>query len=395
MIPLSKDEILSLYIHIPFCSSKCDYCSFYSITNYSIYVDRFFEKIKNELTEVVNHLNNPFETIFIGGGNPPLLGLNNLKELIKIATTNGKAKEITIESNPENFTEEFLELRDVGVTRFSLGIQSLNEKHLKTLGRNSSLKDNLKALKLASSYKDIYFNIDLITTIPNQSIEECKEDVDKIINLVNPSHISLYDLTYEEGTLLAKKADTKLIKPLDDDQMGDMLLAMWNYLEQKGYEQYEVSNFAKSKKLRSQHNELTWQLKNYLGLGPSAVSTIGKTRISSIESVSNYVTTPLFSTYEIEELDTFTKMEEFLLVQLRLKEGLDKKLWFKMFKTDFDETFSEVITPLIKSAPYLFKENKENLILTKEALVISDAIVVRMISHLELLLDSEKMHVVP
>jgi oxygen-independent coproporphyrinogen-3 oxidase len=391
---IDPTSTLSLYIHVPFCNTKCSYCHFYSIetkNNNDYLKELYFNKLIKELELVVNKRESPFETLFIGGGDPFLLKIEYLEKILDLASRNGKIKEITIESNPTSLNENYKRLIEKGLTRLSIGLQSLNENHLNTLGRNVTVKENLRLLNLIKDETNIDFNLDLITSIPNQNLKDTTNDIDIIVDTVKPSHISLYNLTVEENTLLANRVKSGTVTILDEDEQADLLLAIWDYLDQKGYHQYEISNFSLSKEKRSFHNELTWNWQNYLGLGAAAVSTLtfkNQTyRINAANSVNDYINYETFSIYSIENLDFLSLVEESLILSLRTEEGIDKKRWNKRFNLDFDQLFDPILQPLIKNSKYLFKETKEHLALSKEGLLISDALLVKLISSLATLLD--------
>jgi len=383
---LDSDDSLSLYIHIPFCRSKCSYCQFYSVTRDKEDEKLYFNKLIEELNLVINKRKAPFETLFIGGGDPFLLKTEYLEKILELAGSLGKIKEVTIESNPNSLTSDYNRLITKGLTRISIGLQSMNKNHLKTLGRNVTVEENKKVLDLIKDERNIDFNLDLITSIPNQSLNDTLDDIDLIVDKLNVSHISLYNLTVEEGTLLAKRVNEGVIKILDDEEQADLLLGCWNHLEKRGYHQYEVSNFALNKAKRALHNERTWDCKSYLGLGCGAASTLTfkniTYRVSGKSDLKQYLGEKPFSVYQIEALDKFTLIEESLILGLRTADGIDKNRWNSRFDLDFDLLFGSVLNPLVDKSKFLFKETKEKLILSKEGLLVSDALIVKMISSL-------------
>ena len=199
---LDPSRPLSLYIHVPFCTRKCDYCAFYSIplsTAEPGWIDRYVSVILAEIGALSKEWGKPFHTVFIGGGNPGVLGYGNLRRILEKAEENGMPEEVTAEINPENVTPELRELSDV-LTRVSVGIQSMDDEVLRRLGRNASREDNIRALELLSSMP-FRWNADIITAVPGESIGRTLKDIEEVASY-NPGHISFYCLTFEEGTPL-------------------------------------------------------------------------------------------------------------------------------------------------------------------------------------------------
>ena len=334
---LDYSKPLSLYIHVPFCHSKCDYCAFYSLPEKctgNIEISRYISTLSAQIKAINEDYQRPFYSIFIGGGNPGILGYENIMDILKLAEANGKPEEVTIEINPEDVNAEISSLAPY-LTRVSVGVQSLNEKTLRTLGRNASLKNTERALSILSS-SPFDFNVDLMVAVPGQRIEDVLDDIEGV-NKYNPGHISLYCLTFEEGTPLIERAI-----PVGEDVESDILLAAWHKLSSLGFEHYEISNFAKKGK-RCKHNMVYWKLGQYIGLGPSAESSIGYSEIVSMrntENLSDYLKDPAF---ECTPLDTSESKEEYLLVALRINDGIDKDEYRARFGSDFDSEYEHAL----------------------------------------------------
>lgn len=364
MIPsLDLTRPLSLYIHIPFCTKKCDYCAFYSKKAENKIIDEYFSILMKELQEIKKEYERPFYTIYIGGGNPALLGYDRLLTLLKSATEYGKSAETTVEVNPENLTPDIFSLYPYA-DRISIGIQSMHSSVLKTLGRNSTLEDNYKALKLLS-HSPFTFNADIITAVPNEKIYETLEDIE-IVSSFDPKHISFYCLTMEENTPIIKK-----YRPIGEEKEREFLSCGWNKLKELGYEHYEISSFAKNNK-RSKHNSLYWQLGQYIGLGPTAESFLGYTTgvtMRNTETIEDYLKNPDFQCEEISREET---IESYLLTALRTKIGIDKKEYSSRFSSSFDEDFKERI-PLIDNSFYI--NNEDSFSLTEEGFLVLDRII--------------------
>ena len=266
---------MSLYIHIPFCISKCAYCDFFSkpcIKNYDDYITALCNEIKYRLSY---YKISELDTIYIGGGTPSLLNENQFREIFDSIRQNTKLSpdvEITVEVNPDDVTKDLLDvLNDCGVTRISCGIQSMNDAALKKACRRADSKTNQTALTLFEKHWKKDLSIDLISGLPGDDEKTLKENIEKVC-AVNPCHISLYSLTIEEETPFGKQlAEGKL--SYDFDAADKLWLCGRDILESRGYNWYEVSNFCKPEK-ECHHNLAYWNHKDYLGCGSGATGTV-------------------------------------------------------------------------------------------------------------------------
>lgn len=366
---LDADRPLSLYIHVPFCSRKCDYCAFYSLPSDAVRKgerERWLQLLLAEIDAVNREWKKPYHTIFLGGGNPGLLGVETLGTILGKATENGLARECTVETNPENLSPDFRYLSPY-LTRISVGIQSLDSQVLSTLGRNSSRKRNLEALGLLKSLP-FSFNADIITAVPGESIGTALSDIASIASY-NPGHISYYLLTFEEGTPL-----TERMAPLGGEAEAEFLKKGWALLSDLGYEHYEVSNFAKPGK-RCLHNLVYWNLGQYIGLGAGAESSIGYSKVVSMrenESLSDYLRMPA-KTYS--ELTAEEAEEEYLLTCLRTKDGIDKKEYQARFSVSFDSRYASFLPRLEKA---WYDNSKSRFALTEEGFLFLDKIILEL-----------------
>lgn len=370
---LDREKPVSLYIHVPFCTTKCGYCAFYSLPEKGICADdkdRFYNTLVKQLDSLVDYLGKPFYTIFIGGGNPALLGLGRLREILEHASRFGRSRECTIEINPEHVTDELEGLLPY-VTRISCGIQSFSDNALSILGRNADEKINRRALEILSSLQKkhgIQFNGDLITCIPGHDTAGTLSDIDTLASYM-PDHISLYALTFEEGTRLTSEQ-----VPLGDGEEEMILSACWKKLSELGYEQYEVSNFARDCHY-CLHNKVYWNLGQYIGLGPSAESSAGYSNIISsreAETLDEYLKDPSFHSIALtaEEGE-----EEYLLAALRTKDGIDKAEFKRRFGDDFDERF----TPFIERLdPSLYQNSSTSFAVTPAGFMVLDSIILEL-----------------
>lgn len=370
---LDRERPVSLYIHVPFCTTKCGYCAFYSLPEKAVCADekdRFFNTLIKQIDSLVDYLGKPFYTVFVGGGNPAMLGFERLKTVLEHASRFGRSRECTIEINPEHVSAELESLLPY-VTRISCGIQSFSDEALKVLGRNADCAVNRKALSILSSLQKkhgIQFNGDLITCIPGHTLEGTLADIDALAGF-SPDHISLYALTFEEGTRLTAEE-----VPLEDEEQESILTSCWRRLSELGYEQYEVSNFARDGHY-CLHNKVYWSLGQYIGLGPSAESSAGYRNIVSsrqAETLDEYLKDPSFHSIVLTENEG---EEEFLLAALRTKDGIDKAEFISRFGHDFDMCFAPFIERL---DPSLYRNSAASFSVTAEGFMVLDSIILEL-----------------
>lgn len=371
---LEPDRPVSLYIHIPFCTTKCGYCAFYSIPESqcdSRLYDRFYDTLMRQLEALTDELARPFETVYVGGGNPGLLGPERLGRIISLAQKNGKAKECSFEINPETLDESFASLAGL-VDRISTGIQSFDGEALSILQRNAGEKECERALDLLKTLRDengIRFNADIMTNIPHVDIRKSVEDIQRIATW-EPDHISLYSLTFEEGTRLVESEH-----PLDEDTEADNLVLLWDELEKLGYEHYEVSAFAKDGQY-CMHNLVYWSLGQYIGLGPSAESSVGWRKVVSSrekETVEEYLASPSFDSVMLSEEET---IEEYLMTGLRTKWGIDRHLFDSRFSKTFNSLFEKRISNLDGA---LYRDDGRFFSLTRDGIMVLNHILLELL----------------
>ena len=278
--------MLGLYVHIPFCAKKCFYCDFnsYEITRKdekSIYIKNLIKEMEFYKEEIVGK---DIDTIFIGGGTPSILNENEIKFLFNDIKNNFNIKknaEITMECNPGTLTLEKLRvMKECGVNRLSIGLQAVQNHHLNYIGRIHTYEEFEKNYNQAKEVGFENINIDLMYALPNQSREDWMESLEKVVKL-NPTHISAYSLILEEDTELFNMYERKEFKLLDEDTDIEMYEYTINYLKSNGYNQYEISNYAKEG-YECKHNILYWKCKNYVGLGASASGFLNGARYSNL-----------------------------------------------------------------------------------------------------------------
>lgn len=339
------------------------------------------DRLMHELEEIVLRHDRPFSSIFIGGGNPGCLTYQQLDGMLALAQSHGKSEECTIEMNPETFdTSLFPLFASKKVTRLSMGIQSMDDTLLATLGRNARRKDNLKGISLAREVHALYgtdLSFDLMVCLPGQTLAMAKADIDEIVCLADPSHISLYCLTVEEGTALSDKVSKGLLPVLDEDGQEAFLWGVWDHLKSLGFSHYEVSNFCKGSNY-CKHNRTYWNLESYLGLGSSAVSAIrggqALCHYSQGEDLATYAQGKVFSGYVSEALTEKEHLEEYCMMALRTDVGIDKIVFEKRFSLSFDETFGSVVVSLQGD---WYANSPQRFVLTEIGYMVMDEIVLR------------------
>lgn len=302
--------------------------------------------------DIDNIKNKEIRTIFIGGGTPTYLSLDGWKIIKKSIDKLNKIHdlEFTVEGNPGTFTEENLKLlKDMGVNRLSIGLQAFQNSKLKELGRIHTVEEFIESYKLARKIGFNNINVDLMFGLPNQSLEEWQETLKNVVAL-NPQHLSCYSLIVEEGTSFFKKFEEGKLNLPSEDEEREMYLETVKYLREKGYTQYEISNFSKDNK-ECKHNLVYWDLDEYIGCGSAAHSYVGGIRYKNEENIEKYIEA-IFSknTGVVEQHENFIKddMEEFMFMGLRKIKGISKKQFEKRFNVGIYEKYSDIIYKYVK-----------------------------------------------
>lgn len=361
-----------LYIHIPFCEKKCPYCDFYSIPYdedlASCYLDILSYEIKN--------LNKSISTVYIGGGTPTILDEKLLDFLlISLEKILKRSEENTIEANPESLTKDKIKLfLRRGINRISIGVQSLRDEKLKFLGRiptsSQAIEKVMEAKKLG--FKNI--NIDLIYGLPHEELDEFKKEIKKVVKLPI-THLSCYMLTLKKSSPLYK-----YIKDISEEEVARMYRFLMRYLPQRGFYQYEVSNFAK-RNYFSRHNIIYWKNKEYIGLGASSVSYTEGIRTKRVADVKKYIQLIKENKSPIvfkEKLSPSKRAKETASLNIRLKEGIN----FSRFQKETGFDFWQIeeknqIHDLIKKGWLRYKKRgkkKVGISLTEEGFLFADSV---------------------
>lgn len=338
-----KNKELGIYIHIPFCKSKCYYCDFISYTNKCSQIEEYIQKVIEEMKQYDLSKYN-VTTIYIGGGTPSFIDGKYIKQLLeelkrKLLNNETKFKdiEITIEMNPGTISKEKLkQYQESGVNRISIGLQSTKDRLLRQIGRIHTYQEFLEAYYLAKEVGFKNINVDLMLGLPNQTIHDLKESLNKIIEL-NPNHISVYSLIVEEETKIAKLLQEGKIELPTEEQERNMYWYVKNQLELNGYHHYEISNFAKEGK-ESRHNMNCWNQEEYIGFGVAAHSYINNVRFSNISNIEEYIENMNDANYQknvtVEEKQTLEdKRNEFMMLGFRKLDGVN----ISKFKEKFIE----------------------------------------------------------
>ncbi len=333
---------IGLYIHIPFCKQKCYYCDFISYSDKCNLIEKYFDTLIQEYHSY--NRNFLIKTVYIGGGTPSFVESKYIKKLLsEIDLSN--AEEVTIEVNPGTVNiEKLKDYKEAGINRISIGLQATQNEMLKRIGRIHTYEEFLDTYKMARSIGYENINVDLMLALPEQKIEDIKESLEKIVYL-KPEHISVYSLILEEGTVLEKKIESGELKLPDEDTEREMYWLVKRYLEEKGYNHYEISNFAKNG-FESKHNMDCWKQKEYIGLGTAAHSYMDKKRYSNKEKIEEYIKD--FNNKNINEVqDKLDEEKEYMILGLRTIKGVN---------------ISEFKNKFVNNPIYLFKKELNKLV---------------------------------
>lgn len=354
---------MGIYIHIPFCVKKCDYCDFISYSNKFNIQEEYAKKIIEEIEDNKKILEeNKITTIYIGGGTPSSINpnlirniLNKIYEIAKIENTNNI--EVTIEVNPGTVTKNNLQMyRNCGINRISIGLQSTNDKILKLIGRIHNYEQFLKTYNWANEVGFDNINVDLMLGLPTQTISDLKQSIENIINLKpEPKHISVYSLIVEEKTEIERKISKGILELPNEEEERNQYNYIKNCLELKGYKHYEISNFAKDR-YESKHNTNCWKQKQYIGFGVAAHSYINRCRYSNTSDLEEYLNNKSKDVKTIQEEQNVEDMKkEYMLLGLRMIDGVN----ISKFKEKFGEN------PI-----YIFRNELQKLV--EEGLLVID-----------------------
>ena len=373
---MKKD--LGLYIHIPFCVKKCEYCDFLSWNAEEEERQQYVAALLSEIESYREFAKGyRVSTIFIGGGTPSVLlpkQMENILQKIYEIFELERRPEITVEVNPGTVDEEKLQCyKENGVNRLSMGLQSVKDEKLRLLGRIHTYQEFVESYELARKAGFDNISIDLISSVPGQTLQEWKEELETAA-AQNPEHISVYQLIIEEGTPFYEKyAEHPELLP-DEETSREIYLWTGKFLKEAGYEQYEISNYAKPGK-ESRHNLKYWEREDYLGLGLGAASMVRNIRMSNTKDMRTYLERcdkPKTMREDVQFLEEPRQMEEFMFLGLRKTRGVSKKEFKRIFGREMDMVYEKALHKCLENGMLL--EHKDRIFLSEEGTLLSNMV---------------------
>lgn len=365
-----------IYLHIPFCKSRCIYCDFYSTTR-SECQQHYVRALCRELSERKDYLKGePVQTIYFGGGTPSQLGGESLSLIFATIEKYyglNDCKEITLEANPDDLTPAYLQmLKSLPVNRISMGVQTFNDETLKLLNRRHNSNEAIRVVELCREAGFSNISIDLIYGLPGETVEQWEKDLQQAV-LLHPNHISAYSLTYEENTPIFRMRKEHLIKEVDEQSSVLFYSLLMERLKEAGYEHYEISNFCLPNQY-SRHNSSYWQGTPYLGCGTAAHSFNGSEREWNVADLDTYIAGMEKGErkYESEQLTAGMRYNEYVITSLRTSRGID----IKRLRSKFGD---EMYRYCLRMADSYLKNGKleqvgDYLKLSRKGIFISDGI---------------------
>lgn len=373
---------LGIYIHIPFCIRKCEYCDFLSGPAKEEVRNRYMEQLLLDIKSVKDKEIYEVDTIFIGGGTPTVIPPQRIQEVLfelHNHFTISSTVEITIEANPGTVTKESLDLyRKSGINRISFGLQSMDDGELELLGRIHRKRDFLKAFTMAREAGFTNINIDLMSGLPGQTVESFRNTL-RAVGKLDPEHISVYSLILEEGTPFYEKyredeqareqgREPELLP--GEDAEREMYENTKTILEEYGYYRYEISNYAKDG-FECRHNLKYWDRQDYLGLGLGAASFLNPCRFKKTESLDAYLAGD-FNEKDLEYMDGKDAMAEFMFLGLRKERGVSRKDFFQCFQKEMEQIYGELFRKLTEEG--LLRKTETGYALTSRGMDVSNRV---------------------
>lgn len=377
---------LSIYVHIPFCNSKCKYCAFVSMVASEDDKKRYFVDLMNEIKLQAKKYAGFYSvsSIYIGGGTPSCLDYYYVRDLLSCLYKNFAVKntaEITIEINPNSADKtKIREYVLSGVNRFSIGLQSVNPKILKEMGRTHNVQDFENVVAEIREYGVKNISADMIIGYPGQKLSDIKDTIALLLKLQIP-HISTYMLQIEQGTKLKALVDNGSVSLPNEDLVIDMYNYVFDTLSKEGYNRYELSNFAKPT-FESFHNSVYWKRKDYLGIGLAAHSYIEGTRFANTENITKYAS-KIENEQEIpveisKTLSKEEQKEEFIMLSLRTKEGIDLEAYKQEFGENLAAKKKDTIATLIKLG-FIILTNDNHLICSNKGFLVLNRLILELV----------------
>ncbi len=373
---MKKD--LGLYIHIPFCIKKCAYCDFLSWSGDKDQKEEYVRDLEQEIRSYKTFAADyQVSTVYFGGGTPSILKTGQIERIMEALRQTfriEKKAEITLEMNPGTARKEKLKVyRQLGINRLSIGIQSVKNENLKLLGRIHTYEDFLESYHMAREAGFDNISGDLISSLPGQTLEEWKEELEILIR-TPLEHLSVYQLIIEEGTEFYERyGEHEELLP-DDETSREIYLWTGEYLENQGFRQYEISNYARAGK-ESRHNLRYWERKDYLGLGLGAASMIRNMRMSNTRDWEKYRTgcrDPRKIREEVEFLEEPRQIEEFMFLGLRKTRGVSRKEFRRTFGKDLDLIYEKTLKKYLENG--MLQESGDRIFLSEEGILLSNHI---------------------
>lgn len=365
-----------IYLHIPFCKTRCIYCDFYSTTRSELKT-HYVHTLCRELEMRKEYLKGePVETIYFGGGTPSQLEEADFKHIFETIRENygmEHCREITLEANPDDLSQEYLKmLSSLPFNRISMGIQTFDDTTLQLLKRRHSSQTAVEAVRRCREAGFQNISIDLIYGLPGETKERWVNDLRQAIRL-DVEHISAYHLTYEEDTPIYNMLKQHQIEEVDEDSSLQFFTLLIEHLQNAGYEHYEISNFCLPG-LHSRHNSSYWTEKQYLGCGPSAHSYNGISRQWNVASLDKYIEEISSGnpTFEVEELDLYTRYNDFVITHIRTQWGMPLPKLGKQYGEELYKYCLRMATPHLQQGTLEIKN--DTLKLTRKGVFISDGI---------------------
>ena len=338
----------NVYIHIPFCKQKCNYCSFVSYPNLS-YKQQYISCLKEEIK--AKYKNEILKTLYFGGGTPSLMTIYELKSILELFNID-ETTEITLEINPETVDKEYLkDLKTLGINRLSIGCQTFNDKILKLIGRKHTSKQAIETVDFANQAGFTNISLDFIYGLPNQTEKDFTKDLERAITS-DICHISLYGLKIDEGCIFYKNYPANLP---DEDAQSVMYRNAINILTANNFEHYEISNFAK-KGYESKHNLNYWNNNSYYGFGIAAHGYTNGIRYSNPVTFDEYFKNPI-KPFETKKLSEQEKLEEEIFLGLRRMNGIDVGFINNKYNINFEEKYKSLLDKYILSGHLVKTEN--------------------------------------
>ncbi len=369
--------MLGIYIHIPFCIKKCDYCDYNSYPDRLELVEDYLKALKSEIKKA-SHMYDQEKvgSIYLGGGTPSLLSEKQIIYLcahLKNCFKLNPDIEFNIESNPRDISfQKLSSFHAAGINRISLGVQSFSNEVLSILGRMQKEEESVKALEAINNYGFKNFNIDLIYGIPVQSLNGWRVDLEKAFNF-HPKHISIYPLTIPDDSPFANRIKKGMVEEIDEDEQSDYYLLAIEFLTRNGFRQYEISNFS-NPGYECQHNLTYWLQGNYLGFGAGAHSHIDGLRWSNVKKIKQYITLLNQGRSIILSKENLThqeKLSEYIFLKLRLNDGFKEKEINERFNINFRKKYKKVLRKL---AALELLEDKDSIKLTDKGRFLANEV---------------------